>query len=311
MVTGEESFVDANGDGKFESGEDIFDIGEPFIDQNDNGVWDGDDPATSGVDESATDKTGDRTFDGAAKGDGGDFNSSCGSVPTSRGYFFDVDGDGVFDSGVDRDLSTGSFTVFQEGNGFEDDGDCQWEQGEVFIDPTGDGRYLRGVDYTDVDSDGSYDPGEAFIQEVFFDGKQQGAVDGVYDGPNGVWDDSLLVFDHTKVIFSGSARTFASPASATLGEGASMVIDIYIGDDIGLPLAGNGTATITIGSDGDGKVVGTGSFDVVDGIGTRFFVTVLNTTDATTSGLTAITVKVADSDNGDIAETTVAVVTLE
>jgi len=305
--------VDANGDGKFESGEDIFDIGEPFIDQNDNGVWDGDDPATSGVDESATDKTGDRTFDGAANGSDGDFNNSCGSTPTSRGYFFDVNGNGVFDSGVDRDLSTGSFTTFVEGNGFkdEDPADCKWDPSkEPAIDPSGDGRYLAGVDYTDVNGDGSYDPGEAFIQEVFFDGKQQGATNGVYDGPNGVWDDSILVFDSIKVIFSGSARTFASPSSATLADNASMTINIYIGDGIGLPLAGNGTATITIGSDGDGKVVGTGNFSVVDGIGTHFAVTVLNDTGDKASGLVAITVKVASSDNGDIPETIVATIQL-
>ncbi len=312
MVTGEESFVDANGDGKYEPGEDIFDIGEPFIDQNDNGVWDGDDPDTAGVDESATDKTGDRTFDGAPGGNGGDFNSSCGSTPTSRGYFFDVDGDGVFDLGVDRDLATGSFTEFIEGNGFrDDDGDCQWDPGEVFIDPSGDGRYLAGVDYTDVDGDGAYDAGEAFIQEVFFDGNQENATDGVYDGPNGVWDDNSLVFDRIKVVFSGSAMTLASPSSATLAEDASILIDIYIGDNIGLPLAGNGTATVTIGSDGDGKVVGTGNFDVVDGMGTHFAVTVLNNTGATASGLAAVTVKVADSDNGDIPETTVALVSLD
>lgn len=43
---GEETFFDANGNGVYDSGEDFIDIGEPFIDSNDNEIWDDDEPYT-------------------------------------------------------------------------------------------------------------------------------------------------------------------------------------------------------------------------------------------------------------------------
>ena len=327
FINGEESFVDKNGNGRYDAGEDFFDIGEPFVDQNDNGKWDGDNPDT-GPDESDTshadgvEHSGKRTFRGTANGSGAtDFNSSCGSEPISRGYFFDVNGDGVFDDDQDVDLRTGSSdaSAFVEGNGF-DGADCKFDpdDGDKFIDPSGDGRYLPGIDYTDINGNGQYDDDEAFIQEVFFDGEQAGASNGEYDLPNGVWDDSLLVYDRIKVIFSGRARTFASPsykAAGDLGENKTTVVDIYIGDDLGHALAAGGT--ITIAADGDGKVIGAGTFDIVDGIGTHFAVTVLNNTGVGTApgdtkpGVAGVTVEVKDSDNGDIAKTTVATITLE
>ena len=320
FINGEESFVDANGNGRYDAGEDFFDIGEPFVDQNDNGEWDGDDPDEPG-DQSATSKSGTRTFSA------GDFDGTCGTEPVSRGYFFDVNGDGVFDDDQDVDLRTGSSDAskFVEGNGFDDkNGNCAWDgrslipaEDEPFIDPSGDGRYLPGIDYTDINGNGQYDDDEAFIQEVFFDGEQAGASNGEYDLPNGVWDDSLLVYDRIKVIFSGRARTFASPsykAAGDLGENKTTVVDIYIGDDLGHALAAGGT--ITIAADGDGKVIGAGTFDIVDGIGTHFSVTVQNNTGVgtppdTKPGVAGVTVEVKGSDNGDIAKTTVATITLE
>lgn len=38
-VQGEETFIDANGNGLYDTGEAFTDLGEPFIDQNDNGIW--------------------------------------------------------------------------------------------------------------------------------------------------------------------------------------------------------------------------------------------------------------------------------
>jgi hypothetical protein len=39
MVSGEEGFVDLNGNGAYDSGEPFIDMGEPYIDANDNGMW--------------------------------------------------------------------------------------------------------------------------------------------------------------------------------------------------------------------------------------------------------------------------------
>jgi len=342
FINGEESFVDKNGNGRYDAGEDFFDVGEPFVDQNDNGKWDGDDPDTA-PDESDTSHfggvvhSGTRTFVGTANGAGvADFNSSCppggSSVPVSRRFFFDVLGDGVFDDGQDVDILTqisdkAAFVATGgEGNGFADlDGDCAWDNGEPFIDPWGngpfggDGRYLPGLDYTDINGNGRYDATEAFIEEVYFnnDSGVPGARDGAYDGPNGVWDDSILLFEHDWVIFSGVSRTFASPdykfnlVDGKLPQDATTDVNIYVGDDVGQPIAPNGTAKITIAADGDGKVVGAKPYDVVDGMGTHFVVTVLNDTAADKGGLVAITVKLEGSDNRNIIETAVATIVLE
>ena len=40
MMTGEEGFIDKNGDGIYNPGEPFIDLSEPFVDSNDNGTWD-------------------------------------------------------------------------------------------------------------------------------------------------------------------------------------------------------------------------------------------------------------------------------
>jgi hypothetical protein len=42
VTNGEEGFVDANGNGNFDSGESFDDLTEPFVDSNDNATWDSD-----------------------------------------------------------------------------------------------------------------------------------------------------------------------------------------------------------------------------------------------------------------------------
>jgi len=338
FIVGEESFIDANADGRFnftdtngngvhdpgEPSEQFFDIGEPFVDQNDNGVWDGEDPDQPG-DQAATSVSGTRTFAGAANGVGGDFNTTCGAVPTSRGYFFDLNGDEVFEPGdlskenagvydpgsgdVPPDVSLNGLWV--EGNGFADDGDCERQADEAFIDPSGDGRYQHGLDYTDLNGNGRPDAGEVFVQEVFFDGEQTGFDDGEYDGPNESWDDRLFVFDRVKMFFSGPTRLAATPDSIYLDPLESVTVWIYVGDDRGLPLATGSTVTIAKGEGSVGQMVGTGSFDILDGSGTRFAVSIANNlTSGGTSGLASITVEV-DATNGSFGATTVATAFLE
>jgi len=341
-IVGEESFVDVNGNGRFdftdtngngihdpgEASEPFFDIGEPYIDQNGNGVWDGDDPDTS-ADEAAVDQTGDRTFDGAAGGGGGDFNSSCPSsgttAPVNRGYFFDLNNDGVFETGdlshenadtydpksgdVIPDVAF-SGGVFVEGNAFVDDGDCKRQADEPFTDPSGDGRFLAGVDYTDLNANGQPDATEAFIQEVFFDGEQHDGRDGAYDGPNGSWDDRLFVSTHTSVTFSGPTTVVATPTSIYLDSGESATVYVYVGDDQGHALVSGSTVTIGKGSGSVGQMVGTGTFDIVDGSGTRFWVTITNNVIAGGGGAAVVTVSV-DSPNGSVSTFSVASATLK
>jgi hypothetical protein len=43
IIEGEESFVDANGNGEYDTNETFEDNPEPFVDTNDNGIYDGDD----------------------------------------------------------------------------------------------------------------------------------------------------------------------------------------------------------------------------------------------------------------------------
>jgi hypothetical protein len=332
-----------------EPSEQFFDIGEPFIDQNDNGVWDGDDPDTTGVDEAATSVSGDRTFVGAADGTGADFNSSCGAAPTSRGYFFDLNRDGAFEHGDFSNENPGLYDpgsgdvipdvplngLWVEGNGFAGD-DCTYcpydedannnglldadedlcrngklDTADAFIDPSGDGRYQNGLDYTDLNSNARVDAGEAFIQEVFFDGEQNGFRDGAYDGPNGSWDDRLFVFDRVKMFFSGPTRMAATPDSINLDPGESATVWIYVGDDRGLPLATGSKVTIGKGEGSVGQMVGTGSFDILDGSGTRFAVTIVNNlSSGSNSGVASVTVEV-DAANGSFGATIAATAILE
>jgi len=341
-IVGEESFVDVNGNGRFdftdtngngihdpgEASEPFFDTGEPYIDQNGNGKWDGDDPDTS-ADEAAVDQTGDRTFDGAAGGVGGDFNTSCPvpgmTVPVNRGYFFDLNNDGVFEVGDLNHENMGTYDpgsgdvlpdvafsggAFVEGNAFVDaNSDCTRQANEPFTDPSGDGRFLAGVDYTDLDANDQPDANEAFIQEVFFDGEQHDGRDGAYDGPNGSWDDRLFVSTHTTVTFSGPTTVVATPTSIHLDPGESATVFIYVGDDQGHALASGSKVTIGKASGSVGQMVGTGTFDILDGSGTRFSVAITNNVSAGGGGAAAVTVSV-DAPNGSVSTFSVATATL-
>jgi hypothetical protein len=167
------------------------------------------------------------------------------------------------------------------------------------------------LDYTDLNGNGRPDANEVFIQEVFFDGEQNDFHDDAYDGPNGSWDDRLFVYDRVKMFFSGPTRLAATPTSIYLDPLESVTVWIYVGDDRGLPLATGSTVTIAKGEGSVGQMVGTGSFDILDGSGTRFAVSIANNlTSGGTSGLASITVEV-DATNGSFGATTVATAFLE
>jgi len=204
-----ESFEDLNGDGRW--GEPYidsnfngrYDAGEPFTDANNNGFWDpepfvdtdGDgtwDPAeTIQNDVYYVDVNGNGHYDdadsvyrdGENNGNGRydpelrdlyneDRSERYADGDLSMGeYFVDVNGNGIYDEGVDQwspinDLDhngryTGPDEPWSEGipyvdfnrNGRYDEPNGMYDFGEYFIDSNGNGRY----DYTDLFFDYGYD----------------------------------------------------------------------------------------------------------------------------------------------------------
>lgn len=191
-----EPFIDANRNGYWDAGETFTDLNnngdwdpEPFEDVNGNGIWD---PAEDIYnDVYFVDVNGDGRYDDGDSvyvdqdGNGnGRYDPQLSDVfnedhqePYQDGdislgeYFEDVNGNGIYDAGIDYwspiyDLDhngryTGPFDEWSEGipyidannNGRYDAPNNRYDYGEYFVDENGNGRY----DYSDMFLDFGYD----------------------------------------------------------------------------------------------------------------------------------------------------------
>ena len=126
VVVGEESFVDANGDGIYNTGETIFDLTEPYLDQDSNGsrrgaidtYTDDDGETITLYQEPFWDYNENGVFDSAnGQWDGQTFiwrdvrqtwYGTAASVAVLPSTFIDIDSDGEFDSGQDIVFANGT-----------------------------------------------------------------------------------------------------------------------------------------------------------------------------------------------------------
>lgn len=110
-------------------------------------------------------------------------------------------------------------------------GNARFDEGEPFIDQPNEV-------FLDANEDGVWQPGEFFLDNN---------NNGVYDAaPNGIWDDQLLIGASAVIIFSGSTTISIEPTTFALTEEAPVqCFTIIIADDIGNPLVGGTTVTLT------------------------------------------------------------------
>jgi outer membrane receptor protein involved in Fe transport len=152
---------DFNGNGIIDNLE-----GEPFIDLNNNGIWDA-------GDKLETDVNGNRTWDDAYE-DVTSSNWTDREEPYVDGDsslgepFIDVNNNGVYDQGVDGFIISIDPAVNMDLNyNSEHDGpDAPWSQGVPYIDFNGNGvfdqknnLYDPGEPYVDVNKNGKHDAG--------------------------------------------------------------------------------------------------------------------------------------------------------
>ncbi len=150
-----ESYTDSNGNGQY-------DIGEQFVDCNDNNIYD-----TSPVIESYTDKNGNGTFDATASEPFTDYNGNNTYDSSLSEPFVDCNGSNSYDASI--------FESYVDTNG-----NNQWDSAEPFNDWNTNGRYDNSVDepFVDCNGNGSYDVS---------------AVDEAYTdcNSNNAWDSSI------------------------------------------------------------------------------------------------------------------------
>jgi hypothetical protein len=133
---------------------------------------------------------------------------------------------------------------------------------EAFTDTNGNARFDVGepfVDqpnevFLDANEDGAWQPGEFFIDNN---------NNGVYDAaPNGVWDDQILISTTGDLVFSGHAAVTINPTTFALTEDApQQCFTITVADDLGNPLVGGTTVTLTAS---DGATVSPAEFTIPD-----------------------------------------------
>jgi outer membrane receptor protein involved in Fe transport len=136
--------------------------GEPFLDLNGNGVWD------------AGDQLNDKNGNGKLDANRVDHISESNPEPYIDGDqilgepFTDVNGNGVFDSGIDIFVRSSNDAINQDynHNGRYDGPDDQYQPGVPYLDRNGNGiydkpnfRYDSGEPFTDKNGNGKYDIG--------------------------------------------------------------------------------------------------------------------------------------------------------
>jgi len=183
-----EPFVDVNGDGFF---------GEPFVDNNNNGVYDADydyyfpdSMVWNGTDSVYVfDLNGNHVYDGDIGEPYSDANNNGAwdpSEPISNDYyFFDYNGNGVFDNAGDRFTDTNGNGRREDNEPFEDLNDNgEYDAGDFayLIDGIGNGVYDPQLhDVTNIDVAEPYTDGDISLGEPYVDAN----LNGQYDPPDG------------------------------------------------------------------------------------------------------------------------------
>ncbi len=156
VAEGEEKFYDANGNGEYDEGEYFDDLGEPYIDANDNGIYDAGEPYTDvnhngqyDKGEPFEDANGNGVYDPGEKYV--DVNNNGVYDPPEP--FTDLDGNGIW--------TPPEFYIDYNQNGVYDMANGKWDAntliwvstrilftGEVYLGEKGSWFYDSPVDYT-------------------------------------------------------------------------------------------------------------------------------------------------------------------
>jgi len=179
-------------------GDGLLDVGEAFIDANNNGIWDdavaavvGDNPATPQIEtnflisaavpaELYTDINGNGVYDSTEV----DINDN-GTADIYVEQYVDSNFNGSWDAGEVLTLDANQNGLWDPGDTFIDAGNGVWDAAEAFLDANGnvvanhvdhngDGIINNAVgfadEFADVDGDGSYDAAEVLTFDLDNDG---------------------------------------------------------------------------------------------------------------------------------------------
>lgn len=103
--------------------------------------------------------------------------------------FFDQNGNGIYDAGEKFIDTPGEPFLDADDNGV-------YNRPESFLDLNLDGIYNLGEPFIDDNNNGRYDSGDPFFIDVNHD--------TLWNGPNGAWDSSTLIWKQIKLLFSGA-----------------------------------------------------------------------------------------------------------
>ena len=182
-MRGQEGFYDSNANGLYESTEEWDDLGEPFIDANGDGIYNGirHDP-----------KVGDETYT--------DLNANCQYDEGEP--FDDANGNGSYNTPNCLD---------EFGNNYP--GCNPEEYNEPYFDANNSGHYEVGADpFLDLNGNGMRD-----VAEFFVDSKTTaGNLACVYDLSNGRWDSDTQIYPFGPTLIPGSNISNCGPGSNLL-----------------------------------------------------------------------------------------------
>jgi hypothetical protein len=81
----------------------------------------------------------------------------------------------------------------------------------------------QGEPYVDANDNGTWDPGESYVDEA--------PADGMWNGPNGMWDAQTTVWTETRLLFSGRPLPYITPATfGPVPVGGQVTFDLAIRD---------------------------------------------------------------------------------
>lgn len=129
--------------------------------------------------------------------------------------------------------------------------------------------YTRGEEeFDDANDNGRWDTGEAFVDtpdDPFLDSNENGVFDpleklidvngdGVYSGPNGLWDSNKMIYRNTHFTVTGRPRIGVSANRFDVPDGGSVTLNVIVCDDNFQRISSNSTVAITLTT---GKLLGT------------------------------------------------------
>jgi hypothetical protein len=197
---------------------------------------------------------------------------------------------GVTFPGNPRDGAS-SILVYTKGEEHFDDANANgsYDSGESFIDTVDDPFCDYNDDETYTDYTGPYPPADP--PDLYIDSEP---VNNVWDGENGIWDDSKNIFMNYPILITGSPSIYFDAGSFTVPNSGSTTVTYIVADRNLNSISGGSTITVT--STGGVTLSGLTSITVLDtnspGSGIEYSITLIDADGATAYGATTLKVTV-------------------